>query len=78
MEAIIRVPYVAAVQAALAALERNLLPDAVVRRLTRLLLTGRLRLCYLPSADLQLAQLLRFKQCKAWPAPINSLFSHRR
>ncbi|KAJ8470932.1 hypothetical protein OPV22_025275 [Ensete ventricosum] len=62
MEAIIRVPYVAAVRAALAALERNLLPDAVVRRLTRLLLAGRLRLCYLPSADLQLAQLLRFKQ----------------
>ncbi|KAJ8470931.1 hypothetical protein OPV22_025274 [Ensete ventricosum] len=62
MEAIIRVPYKAAVRAALEALERNLLPDAVVRRLTRLLLAGRLRLCYLPSADLQLAQLLRFKQ----------------
>ncbi|THU61150.1 hypothetical protein C4D60_Mb07t20250 [Musa balbisiana] len=62
MEAIIRVPYEAAVRTALAALERNLLPDAVVRRLTRLLLAGRLRLCYLPSADLQLAQLLRFKQ----------------
>ncbi|CAL9773034.1 unnamed protein product [Musa acuminata subsp. burmannicoides] len=62
MEAIIRMPYEAAVRAALAALERNLLPDAVVRRLTRLLLAGRLRLCYLPSADLQLAQLLRFKQ----------------
>ncbi|URE18482.1 rRNA small subunit methyltransferase G [Musa troglodytarum] len=62
MEAIIRVAYEAAVRAALAALERNILPDAVVRSLTRLLLAGRLRLCYLPSADLQLAQLLRFKQ----------------
>ncbi|WOL09053.1 (S)-coclaurine N-methyltransferase [Canna indica] len=62
METIIKMPYEASVRAAMAALERNLLPDAVVRRLTRLLLAGRLRLCYLPSAELQLAQLLRFKQ----------------
>ncbi|XP_042454417.1 (S)-coclaurine N-methyltransferase-like isoform X1 [Zingiber officinale] len=55
-------PYEAAVRAGLAALERNLLPDALVRRLTRLLLAGRLRLGYQPSAELQLAELLRFKQ----------------
>ncbi|XP_042397117.1 (S)-coclaurine N-methyltransferase-like isoform X1 [Zingiber officinale] len=62
MEAIVRMPYEAAVRAGLAALERNLLPDALVRRLTRLLLAGRLRLGYQPSAELQLAELLRFKQ----------------
>lgn len=73
MEAIVRMPYEAAVRAALAALERNILPDALVRRLTRLLLAGRLRLGYQPSAELQLAELVRFKQGKAqthaccWP-----------
>ncbi|KAF3333444.1 (S)-coclaurine N-methyltransferase-like protein [Carex littledalei] len=52
--------YDATVRAGLAALERNLLPDAVVRRLTKMLLASRLRLGYLPSADLQLSQLLHF------------------
>lgn len=45
----------------LASLELNLLPDLVVRRLTRILLAARLRLGYRPSADLQLSQLLQFK-----------------
>lgn len=62
MEALIGMPYEAAMRVALASLERNLLPDAVVRRLTRLLLASRLRLGYLPSADLQLASLLDFKR----------------
>ncbi|KAK8913573.1 hypothetical protein KSP39_PZI024301 [Platanthera zijinensis] len=61
MEAIVQLPYAAAVRAILASLERNLLPDAVVRRLTRVLLASRLRLGYLPSAHLQLSQLLQFK-----------------
>ncbi|XBI11316.1 hypothetical protein VPH35_138401 [Triticum aestivum] len=52
--------YEAASRSALAALERNLLPDAVTRRLTRLLLAQRLRLGYLPSAPLQLQDLLLF------------------
>lgn len=62
MEGLLRLPYDAAVRAVLASLERNLLPDLVVRRLTRLLLASRLRLGYLPSADLQLSHLLRFRQ----------------
>ena len=55
--------YEAAARSALAALERNLLPDAVTRRLTRLLLAQRLRLGYLPSAPLQLQDLLLFAHC---------------
>lgn len=56
--------YEAAARSALAALERNLIPDAVTRRLTRLLLAQRLRQGYLPSAPLQLQQLLQFVHCK--------------
>ncbi|CAL5039104.1 unnamed protein product [Urochloa decumbens] len=52
--------YTAATRSALAALERNLIPDAVTRRLTRLLLAQRLRQGYLPSAPPQLQQLLHF------------------
>uniref|UniRef100_A0A6V7QRA1 (S)-coclaurine N-methyltransferase n=1 Tax=Ananas comosus var. bracteatus TaxID=296719 RepID=A0A6V7QRA1_ANACO len=48
VEGLLRPPYEAAVRLSLAALERRLLPDAVVRRLTRLLLAARLRLGYLP------------------------------
>jgi hypothetical protein len=55
--------YDASVRAGLAALERNILPDAVVRRLTKTLLASRLRLGYLPSADLQLSHLLHFVHC---------------
>jgi hypothetical protein len=36
----------------------------VTRRLTRLLLAQRLRQGYLPSAPLQLQQLLQFVHCK--------------
>ncbi|KAH7523850.1 (S)-coclaurine N-methyltransferase [Ziziphus jujuba] len=60
MEAILQVPYGATVKLALSSLERNLLPDAVIRRLTRLLLAARLRSGYKPSSDLQFSQLLRF------------------
>jgi hypothetical protein len=56
--------YGAAARSALAALERNLIPDAVTRRLTRLLLAQRLRQGYLPSAPLQLQQLLYFVHCE--------------
>ncbi|KAJ4769826.1 (S)-coclaurine N-methyltransferase [Rhynchospora pubera] len=62
MEWIVCLSYDAAVRAGLAGLERNLLPDAVVRRLTKALLASRLRLGYLPSADLQLSALLQFVQ----------------
>ena len=57
--------YGAAARSALAALERNLIPDAVTRRLTRLLLARRLRQGYLPSAPLQLQQLLHFVHCES-------------
>jgi hypothetical protein len=56
--------YEVATRSALVALERNLIPDAVTRRLTRLLLAQRLRRGYLPSAPLQLQQLLQFVRCK--------------
>lgn len=52
--------YDATVRLMLSSLERNLLPDAVIRRLSRLLLGGRLRSGYKPSAELQLGDLLQF------------------
>ncbi|KAM6586680.1 hypothetical protein CsatA_009285 [Cannabis sativa] len=60
MAALVQLPYDATVKLALASLERNLLPDAVIRRLTRLLLAARLRSGYKSSAHLQLSDLLRF------------------
>ncbi|KAE8676010.1 S-adenosyl-L-methionine-dependent methyltransferases superfamily protein isoform 2 [Hibiscus syriacus] len=44
----------------LSSLERNLFPDAVIRRLTRFLLASRLRSGYRPSNELQLSDLLHF------------------
>ncbi|CAL5350450.1 unnamed protein product [Camellia sinensis] len=43
MDALVKVPYDATARLMVASLERNLLPDAVIRRLTRLLLSSRLR-----------------------------------
>ncbi|GAB4837054.1 hypothetical protein Ancab_001969 [Ancistrocladus abbreviatus] len=60
MEQLIQLPYDATVKLMLASLERNLLPDPVIRRLTRLLLAGRLRSSYSPSSELQLSDLLQF------------------
>lgn len=60
MERIMQIPYEATVRVMLASLERSLLPDAVIRRLTRLLLASRLRSCCKPSAELQLSHLLEF------------------
>ena len=60
MTGVMQVPYDATVRLMLASLERNLLPDAVVRRLTRLLLASRLRSGYKLSAELQLSSLLHF------------------
>ncbi|KDP34060.1 hypothetical protein JCGZ_07631 [Jatropha curcas] len=60
MEGLMRVPYDATVKVMLASLERNLLPGAVTRSLTRLLLASRLRSGYKPSSQLQLSDLLQF------------------
>ncbi|KAK0571147.1 hypothetical protein LWI29_012393 [Acer saccharum] len=60
MEGIMHAPYDATVRLMLSSLERNLLPDAVIRRLTRFLLSARLRSCYKPSSQLQLSDLLHF------------------
>ncbi|KAI7996316.1 hypothetical protein LOK49_LG10G00987 [Camellia lanceoleosa] len=60
MDALVKVPYDATARLMVASLERNLLPDAVIRRLTRLLLSTRLRSGYQPSSDLQLSHLLHF------------------
>lgn len=60
MNTIVQLPYDATVRMMLASLERNLLPDALIRRLTRLLLASRLRSGYKSSAELQLSDLLQF------------------
>ncbi|KAJ4951285.1 hypothetical protein NE237_028117 [Protea cynaroides] len=60
MDALVQVPYEATVRVMLASLERNILPDVVVRRLTRLLLASRLRSSYKSSSDVQLSHLLQF------------------
>ncbi|KAL6295986.1 hypothetical protein ACE6H2_004128 [Prunus campanulata] len=62
MNQIMQAPYDATVRFALSSLERNLLPDAVVRRLTRLLLASRLRSGYKTTSDLQLSDVLQFVQ----------------
>ncbi|XP_050216803.1 (S)-coclaurine N-methyltransferase-like [Mercurialis annua] len=60
MEVLLHVPYDATVRLMLALLERNVLPDAVIRKLTRLLLASRLRSGYKPSSDQQLSDLMQF------------------
>ncbi|CAK9317336.1 unnamed protein product [Citrullus colocynthis] len=60
MTEILQMPYDVAVRIALASLERNLLPDAVIRRFIRLLIANRLRSGYKPSSQLQLSDLLHF------------------
>ncbi|GKD22223.1 hypothetical protein Tco_1223926, partial [Tanacetum coccineum] len=60
MSKIVQVPYDATVKLMTASLERNLLPDAVIRKLTRLLLAGRLRSCFKPTCHEQLQELLAF------------------
>ncbi|CAE6162473.1 unnamed protein product [Arabidopsis arenosa] len=73
MEKIIDVAYGASVKAGLTLLEKNLLPDLVIRRLTRLLLAGRLRSGYKPTAEMQLSDLLRFvDSIKKMPIAINT------
>ncbi|CAL9227809.1 unnamed protein product, partial [Arabidopsis halleri] len=73
MEKIIDVAYGASVKAGLTLLEKNLLPDLVIRRLTRLLLAGRLRSGYKPTAEMQLSDLLGFvESIKKMPIAINT------
>lgn len=60
MDGLFQLPYDVTVKMMLSLLERNLLPDLVVRRLTRLLLAGRLRSGYKPSSEEQLSHLLSF------------------
>lgn len=52
--------YTATTKLMLGALERNLLPDAIIRKLTRLLLASRLRSSYKSSSQLQLSHLIHF------------------
>ncbi|KAG2238831.1 hypothetical protein Bca52824_091901 [Brassica carinata] len=73
MERIVEVAYGASVKSVLTLLEKNLLPDVVIRLLTRLLLAGRLRSGYKPTAELQLSDLLRFvNSIKEMPIAINT------
>ena len=64
MGGIMHLPYDTTVKLMLASLERNLLPDLLIRRGTRLLLASRLRSAYKPSSELQLSDLLQFVQCE--------------
>ncbi|KAG9133477.1 hypothetical protein Leryth_013284 [Lithospermum erythrorhizon] len=66
METIVQVPYGATVKLMLGSLERNLLPDVIIRRLTRLLLASRLRSGYKSSSEKQLSDLLQFVNCCGW------------
>ncbi|KAI5669658.1 hypothetical protein M9H77_19511 [Catharanthus roseus] len=59
MDAVMKASYTATVRLMLASLERNLLPDIVIRRLVRLLLASRLRSGYKPTSELQLFDLLQ-------------------
>ena len=63
MEGTMQLAYETVVKLMLAALERNVLPDVITRRLTRLLLATRLRSAYKPSSQLQLSDLLYFAHC---------------
>ncbi|CAL0319086.1 unnamed protein product [Lupinus luteus] len=60
MEGIMQVPYQTTTKLMLASLERNLLPDPIIRRITRLLLASRLRSCAKPSSQLQLDDFIQF------------------
>ena len=65
MEGLMQVPYNASVRLMLSLLERNVLPDTVARKLTRLLLASRLRWGYQPSSQLQLSHLIQFAHCQS-------------
>ncbi|XP_021744125.1 (S)-coclaurine N-methyltransferase-like [Chenopodium quinoa] len=60
MEEMKQMAYKATTKLMLGAHERNLLPDALIRRLTRLLLASRIRSSYKSSSQLQLSDLLHF------------------
>ncbi|KAJ8448802.1 hypothetical protein Cgig2_011423 [Carnegiea gigantea] len=60
MGGLLQMPYEVSVKIMLGSLEKNLLPDAVIRRLTRLLLASRLRSGYKTTSQLQLSGLLHF------------------
>ncbi|CAM8970204.1 unnamed protein product [Rhodiola kirilowii] len=73
MESLLQLPYDVTVRMMLTSLERNLLPDAVVRRLTRLLLASRLRSGYRSSAELQVSDLVQFvKSLREMPIAIKT------
>ncbi|WCJ29385.1 (S)-coclaurine N-methyltransferase [Euphorbia peplus] len=73
MESLMQVPYDTTVKVMLGSLERNLLPDALIRRLTRLLLATRLRSGYKSTSELQLSHLLHFVHClKEMPIAIKT------
>ncbi|KAK7352563.1 hypothetical protein VNO80_17987 [Phaseolus coccineus] len=73
MEGMMQLAYDATVKLMLSALERNLLPDAVTRRLTRILLATRLRSSSNTSSDLQLSHLQHFAHSlQEMPIAINT------
>ncbi|KAL4301524.1 (S)-coclaurine N-methyltransferase isoform X1 [Arachis ipaensis] len=70
---LLKLPYDTTVKFMLASLERNLLPDALIRTLTRVLLSTRLRSSYRPSSHLQLSDLLHFAHSlREMPIAVNT------
>lgn len=70
-------PYNATVKLMMASLERNLLPDVVIRKLTCFLLAARLRSCLKSTSQQQLQHLMDFVHCMiliAFCFYISSLF----
>ncbi|EEF46105.1 hypothetical protein RCOM_0706460 [Ricinus communis] len=73
MEGFMQLPYDATVSFMLASLERNLLSDAFIRRLTRLLLATRLRSGHKPSSEQQLSDHVHFtRSLKEMPIAIKT------
>eukprot|EP01018_Ginkgo_biloba_P004175 Gb_29392 [translate_table: standard] len=73
MEGIMQVSYDMAIRGTMRSLEANLLPDFVIRKLTRMLLASRLRLGYKPNAESQLSDLIAFaNSLKQMPIALNT------
>ncbi|XP_015884429.3 (S)-coclaurine N-methyltransferase-like isoform X1 [Ziziphus jujuba] len=70
---ILQGPYDSTMRLVLTSLQRNIVPDVIIRRLIRMLLASRLRHGYKPSCQLQLSQLLQFvRSLKEMPILLNT------
>lgn len=71
--------YSAAMKVGLQALESNLLPDFVIRKASRFLLSMRLSVCYKPSVEEQLSQLVAFvHSLKTMPIAVHTVDANQQ